>query len=44
MSLQPGDNAPDFNLLTQEGNSLSLTDLRGRKAILWFFPEADTPG
>jgi thioredoxin-dependent peroxiredoxin len=42
--LNVGDRAPDFSLLTHEGKTLSLSDLRGRKVLLWFFPKADTPG
>lgn len=44
MALKPGDAAPDFTLKTHEGRTLSLHDLRGRKALIWFYPEADTPG
>ena len=44
MTIQPGDLAPDFSLLTHQGNTLTLKDLRGRKALIWFYPEADTPG
>ena len=39
-----GDPAPDFIATTQEGNTLSLRSLRRRKVLLWFYPEADTPG
>jgi peroxiredoxin Q/BCP len=39
-----GDQAPDFIATTQEGNTLSLCSLRGRKVLLWFYPEAETPG
>lgn len=42
--LRVGGNAPDFTLLTHEGETLTLDTLRGRKVLLWFFPEADTPG
>lgn len=42
--LQVGDPAPDFELLTDEGTPLRLTDLRGRRVVLFFFPKADTPG
>ena len=42
--LKPGDPAPDFNVQTHEGRPLKLADLRGRKVLLWFYPEADTPG
>mgnify|MGYP000176152947 FL=1 len=42
--LQPGDAAPGFTVKTHEGNDLSLADLRGKKTLLWFYPNADTPG
>ena len=42
--IQPGDIAPDFSLTTHEGKPLALGDLRGRKVLIWFYPEADTPG
>ncbi len=42
--LQAGDTAPDFTVRTHEGNDLSLADLRGKKALMWFYPKADTPG
>jgi thioredoxin-dependent peroxiredoxin len=44
MMPKAGDQAPDFIATTQEGNTLSLRSLRGRKVLLWFYPEADTPG
>ena len=36
--------APDFTATTHQGRELSLASLRGRKVLLWFFPEAETPG
>ncbi len=42
--LQVGDLAPDFELLTDENKPLRLSDLRGRRVVLFFFPRADTPG
>lgn len=39
-----GEAAPDFTLTTHEGKRIALAKLRGRKVILWFYPEADTPG
>ncbi len=42
--LQVGDTAPDFTVKTHDGNDLSLSDLRGKKILLWFYPKADTPG
>ncbi|WP_306232283.1 peroxiredoxin [Agrococcus beijingensis] len=40
--LEPGMRAPDFTLLDQGGNPVSLADLRGRRAIVYFYPEALT--
>lgn len=42
--LKTGDIAPDFELLTDTGKPLRLSDLRGRRVVLFFFPKADTPG
>ncbi len=42
--LQIGDSAPDFELLTDENETLKLSDLRGRRVVLFFYPKADTPG
>ena len=42
--LNVGDTAPDFTLLDQDGNSVSLSDFRGKKVLLWFYPKASTPG
>jgi peroxiredoxin Q/BCP len=42
--LKPGDSAPDFTVQTHEGKTLSLSSLRGKKVLLWFYPKADTPG
>jgi peroxiredoxin Q/BCP len=42
--LEPGDPAPDFSLPTDDGGSVSLKDLRGRKVIVYFYPAAMTPG
>jgi len=42
--LKPGDTVPDFELLTDTGEPLKLSDLRGRRVVLFFFPKADTPG
>ncbi|HEX8977078.1 MAG TPA: thioredoxin-dependent thiol peroxidase [Solirubrobacteraceae bacterium] len=44
MPLEPGDTAPDFSLPDQEGNVVSLSGLRGRNVVLYFYPKADTPG
>ena len=42
--LSPGDAAPDFSLATDNGDRLSLKDLRGRKVVLYAYPAAMTPG
>lgn len=42
--LKTGDHAPDFEVRTHEGQTLRLSDLRGRRVVLWFYPKADTPG
>jgi thioredoxin-dependent peroxiredoxin len=39
-----GDQAPDFTLPDQDGNLLTLSDLRGQPVVLYFYPKADTPG
>lgn len=44
MTLQPGDAAPDFTLTTDTEEQLSLTDLRGKRVILYVYPAAMTPG
>jgi peroxiredoxin Q/BCP len=42
--LSPGDAAPDFTLPTDTGEQVSLSGLRGRKVIVYFYPAAMTPG
>jgi peroxiredoxin Q/BCP len=42
--LKSGEAAPDFTVQTHEGKTLSLTQLQGKKVLLWFYPKADTPG
>lgn len=42
--LNVGDMAPDFTGLTQEGNSLSLSDLKGSRIVLYFYPKDNTSG
>ena len=42
--LEPGDTAPDFTLPTDTGEQVSLSGLRGRKVIVYFYPAAMTPG
>jgi peroxiredoxin Q/BCP len=42
--LTPGDPAPEFTLTTDDGDDLSLKDLRGRRVVLYAYPAAMTPG
>ncbi len=42
--LSPGDTAPDFTLTSDTGDDVSLSGLRGRKVIVYFYPAAMTPG
>ena len=42
--LSPGDVAPDFTLPTDDGTTVTLSELRGRKVIVYFYPAAMTPG
>lgn len=42
--LQPGDLAPEFSLADADGRPVALTDLRGRRVIVYFYPAAATPG
>lgn len=42
--LEPGRLAPAFTLLDQDENDVTLKDLRGQRVILFFYPEAMTPG
>ena len=42
--LQPGDRAPDFSLACTGGRKVDLAALKGRKAVLYFYPKDDTSG
>jgi len=44
MKLNIGDKAPSFNGLDENGNSIQLTDFKGSKLILYFYPKDNTPG
>jgi peroxiredoxin Q/BCP len=44
MTLKAGDPAPDFALEDQSGSTVRLSDLKGKKVVLYFYPKADTPG
>ncbi len=43
-NLQAGDPAPDFTGLTDAGETVSLSDFKGQKLIIYFYPKDDTPG
>lgn len=42
--LKPGDKAPEFSLISDEGKKVSLKELKGKKVILYFYPKDDTSG
>jgi peroxiredoxin Q/BCP len=42
--IEAGEQAPEFTLPDQDGNDVSLADLRGQTVVLYFYPRADTPG
>jgi len=44
MSLEVGDKAPDFTLPTDGGGKVSLSKLKGKKVVLYFYPKDDTSG
>lgn len=42
--LKPGDLAPDFEAVNEQGETVRLSDFRGRRVILYFYPRDNTPG
>ena len=42
--VEQGDVAPGFTLSDQDGDEVSLSKLRGKAVVLYFYPKADTPG
>ena len=42
--LKEGHVAPDFSLKDHTGREVRLSDYRGKTVVLWFYPQADTPG
>jgi thioredoxin-dependent peroxiredoxin len=42
--IEEGTQAPDFDLATDDGRRVRLSDLRGRPVVLYFYPKDDTPG
>ena len=44
ITLEVGDKAPDFQTQNQDGKTISLSDFKGKKLILYFYPKDNTPG
>lgn len=44
MALAVGDDAPNFTTTDDQGNTVSLTDFKGKVVVLYFYPKDDTPG
>jgi peroxiredoxin Q/BCP len=44
MVMKAGDKAPDFSVLDDSGKKVKLSDFKGRKVVLYFYPKDDTPG
>ena len=42
--LETGMKAPEFTLLDKDSNAVSLSDFRGKKVVLYFYPKDNTPG
>jgi cytochrome oxidase Cu insertion factor (SCO1/SenC/PrrC family) len=42
--LAVGSPAPDFSVPDQDGTVRTLSEFKGRRVLLWFYPKADTPG
>lgn len=43
-TLEAGDKVPDFTVNDQDGNPVSLSDYKGKKLVVFFYPKASTPG
>lgn len=43
-TLKVGDKVPEFTVNDQDGNAISLSDYKGQKLIVFFYPKANTPG
>ncbi len=42
--LEVGTPAPDFSIAAHDGSTVTLSELRGKKVVLWFYPKANTGG
>jgi len=43
-TLKQGDKVPDFTVNNQDGNPITLSDFKGKKLVVFFYPKASTPG
>jgi peroxiredoxin Q/BCP len=43
-TLKKGDQAPAFSLMDQDGKEVKLSDFKGKKVLLYFYPKANTSG
>ena len=43
-TLKEGDQVPEFTAVDQDGNNISLSDYKGKKLVVFFYPKASTPG
>ena len=44
IKLKKGDTAPEFSAINQDGKMINLTDYKGKKVVLYFYPKDNTPG
>jgi|TARA_B110000967_G_scaffold41580_1_gene41477 peroxiredoxin Q/BCP len=44
ITLKKGDTAPEFSAINQDGKMINLTDYKGKKVVLYFYPKDNTPG
>jgi thioredoxin-dependent peroxiredoxin len=44
MALEEGSKAPPFKLIADDGAQVALSDFKGRRLVLFFYPKANTPG
>jgi thioredoxin-dependent peroxiredoxin len=44
MMLEIGVQAPEFSVTAHDGSTMTLSDFRGKKVLLWFYPKANTGG
>ena len=42
--LKTGTKAPEFELSDQDNHTVNMSDFKGQKVLLWFYPKASTPG